>query len=163
MRPSDQHDDSEAADPTPDSEYQTTRKRVVMRAVVKLARQVAARRYKVIRGAINWAAYDFTQPGIAVFADEATFLRNDGDNRAVITLEFMTRLPDNVNEIDDDLMDDLHDHAAWVFSELEDMRDPNDASVPIISRLDKTTDSAQEVSDSAYKTQGLIATAAVEF
>jgi hypothetical protein len=50
-----------------------------------------------------------------------------------------------------------------VFVSLEAARNPQDTALPVVSRLDRTTDTALEVSDSTLKVQGVWATVFVEF
>lgn len=128
-------------------------------------------KYKVVRGAVNWAAWDFTNHplGISVHCDDASFLRGEGEDEATLTLEMMQRLPDDVNEIQDDVLDDLVDDAAEIFDALEDAKieeedfaDSEDMN-PAVIKMDRTRDSATEVSDVSRHVQGIIATVFVEY
>lgn len=155
-------------DDTP-NEYSTVRKRLLMHTVLRLCRELrtnkGANKYRVFRGAVNWAAHDFEAypVAISVHCDDTSFLRGEGNNEAAISLEMMMKMPESAEGIDDDVMDDITDDAAQVFEKLELERDPEDSSLPVIVRLDRARDTAIEVSDPSMGVQGVVATTFVQF
>ena len=151
-------------EPSDESEYGTTRRKLVLKAVLDLCRQVREGRWTVRRGSRNWASWPFDDHpfGLTVHADESSFLRTD-KNEMAVTLEMMARMPEGADEVDDDLLDDMLDDAAWVFRKLDESRDPDDPGMPVITRLDVTRDNATEVGSADLRVQGLMATAFVEY
>lgn len=79
-------------------------------------RQVRNGRYWVRRGAVNWAAFDFSKNpfAVAVMIDEATFMRPIND--ATVTFEVFTRIPEQGGDplLDDEEIEKLVDDAVEV-------------------------------------------------
>ena len=152
------------------SDRRNTRKRLMMAAILEICRSLRvgnAQKYEVVRGAVNWATWDFSAHplAISVHCDECSFLRSPGNDEGVVSLEIMGKMPDGARQVDDDLLDSIVDDATEVFERLEDQEvDEGNGDVnPAISMLDRRRDSAIEVSDVSRGVQGVVATARVTF
>ena len=136
----------------------------VARVAQQALREVSNGRYRrVVRGAVNWANFPFDRYdwAAAVLVDHASLLRRW--NKAAITLEMMTRMPENVDEIDDDLTDLMRNDALLVWERLaSNQTSPREPGLPLVMKVDASNDMAMEVSDASLKIQGVVATVWVE-
>jgi hypothetical protein len=137
----------------------------VLRYTMEAVRKVSNERWrKVIRGAVDWADFPFDQypTACAVLMDECTLLRRK--NRGMLTLEFMMKMPANVDESQDEMLDLMRSDAVRVWEVLAacDQVDPDEPGMPLTFMVDASSDSSIEVSDASLKIQGIVATVAVE-
>lgn len=152
-------------------EFPALRLSNVATKVVDLIKEVSNNRYnKVVRGHLNWSDFPFDRYpwGAAVIVDQATLLRRR--NTATLTIELMTQLAMSVDEVNDDLMDKMRSDAVVVWSKLNDLTrigttqlDPTDDGLPVLYRVDNTSDAVMEMSDVSEKIQGISATVTIEF
>lgn len=139
----------------------------VMKELMKLCKEVHNGRYKVHRGAVNWAEFNFdkTPYPLAIVVDDRSFLRQF--NAATITLEMMMPFKGNVGDepfgaVQDEAIEELSQDAELIFVKLLNVRHPATRD-SLISKVDQTSDSIQEFSDSNRGIQGIVASVSIEY
>ena len=98
--------------------------------------QVRQGAYRVRRGPVNWAAWSFSRWPLGVslcFHDEA-FMRPDGFNAGTVEWQILGRTPErNADgeqlEVDEKLMDQIHEDAKEAMRILRAARNQDDDSV----------------------------------
>ena len=119
---------------------------------------------KVHRGPINWTSFNFeTYPrAVAILLDEVQLFRiTQGFIRATLSMEIMCRLPDQPEEIDDGLMDDLYEDVEQVIKKLSVSVD--DEGNPVIAFINRETANVIETHDATRGVQGLVVLMEVDF
>lgn len=118
-----------------------------------LAEELRGRAYYVRRGAINWATFEFQkrERAVSIMVDEATMLR--AMNSLKVTLEFACAIPEQVDAMNDDMMDQfMVDFEAFADKLVKSVDDKGDA---VVHSLDLNTVIAVEFSDFDLQVQGL--------
>lgn len=140
--------------------------RVLTQTLKSLACQVRNSSYFVRRGAINWATFPFSRypRAISIIIDDSSIFGpvKGAFDTANISLEMFTHLADIEEPMDlnDELMEELREDAAWILQTLMSAKDTSDNCV--IYKLDRET-RVIEASDSNLKVQGIVVTSSVTF
>ena len=131
---------------------------IAMKGLVSLWNEQRGGRYRVHRGAVNWAQYPFDQypHGVAVMLDDISLVRRDGFREGTVGIEIAQKLPDHsdVANIDDDLLDEIRDDVETVVAAWEvALSSVGDQAVFIVKR---NVSNISEFSDSNRQIQGLV-------
>ena len=135
-------------------------------ALVKYAKLARNGKYFVKRGAMVWAAFDFSrhERAVAIMFDDLTILRQDKPNDAKVAIEMFCRMPKDTDdpEIDDGLLDELIEDAEWVL--VKAMSETSKGSGDnVILRLDAESANVVEAHDVSKRVQGIVVTFNVSY
>lgn len=117
----------------------------------------------VKRSAVNWAAFDFEGKGpraVAIMLDETALFRKKGFFEAILSFEVFARLPDDSDEINEELMDEIYEDVLQVLVKAK--ASLNGSGFPLIGFIDPDG-KAIETHDATKRVQGLVVFLQIKF
>lgn len=142
------------------------RRKLVLDSLREECSKLRDAKVRVIRGGGSWAAWPWDKYpfGIFIVCDDSTIMVPEGrQSKITVTLEMMQKMPDDFQEIDENLSEQLYDEAISCFKAVSAKRHPADVDWPVIQRIIWHQSVCLETSDDVLKVQGITATVPIEF
>lgn len=142
-----------------------TLRRQISEALVRIWRATRNSEYFVIRGAPEWASWDWNaRPlAVAIIIPEFPLFRPNGV--AVVTFEVMQRAPNwqaELKDVDDSALDDLWDDVSEVITKLLAETREADSTVPLVLRVNENTPGLEAANVDQVGVQGLTCSIVIE-